>query len=62
MSIDVIKNYSTANGWDEAVKHIPEVAEYSTRNVLGKKQSLDLLIKSYEAGRRDAQTGKLAAS
>ena len=62
MSFEEIKNYSTDNGWNELVKHIPETSQYQVKSVLGKKQSLDLAIKSYEAGIRDAQLGNLRAS
>ena len=52
MSIDVIKNYSTDNAWNALAKLVPETSEYQTKNVLGKKQSLDFGIKMYEAGKR----------
>jgi hypothetical protein len=62
MSIDVIKNYSTSNGWNEFTNIIPETKQYAERNTLGKRQSLDFGIKCYEAGIRDAQRGKTSAS
>jgi len=52
MSIEEIKNYSTDNAWNALVKLIPETSEYQVKSVLGKKQSLDLAIKSFEAGKR----------
>ena len=62
MSIEEIKKYPTTTKWDALVEQIPEIASFANRSSFGKKQGSDLVIKSYEAGIRDAQRGKFSAS
>ena len=61
MSIEEIKKYPTITKWDALVEQIPEIASFANRSSFGKKQGSDLIIKSYEAGIRDAKAFNISA-